>query len=94
MMKKLLLLASLLVLPPAQAETLPETGVETPQITIRHAEEKTIYEYRVGGKIREIKVVPPVGKPYYLVPIEGSNDEFTRFENSSLLIPKWVIFSW
>ncbi len=93
-MKKLLLLASLLVLPPAQAETLPDLGTEEPQITIRHGEDKTFYEYRAGGKIREIKVVPKIGKPYYLVPVEGKNNEFTRFEDSSLLIPQWVIFSW
>lgn len=93
MMKKLLLLASLLVLPPAQAETLPELGSGGPEITIRHDDEKAFYEYRVNGVLKEVKVVPKVGKPYYLVPVEGT-DEFTRFEESSLLIPKWVIFSW
>lgn len=93
MMKKLLLLASLLLVPPAHADTLPELGSEGPEITIRHDEEKATFEYRVNGVLKEVKVVPKVGKPYYLVPVEGSG-EFSRFEESSLLIPKWVIFSW
>ncbi|WP_240476423.1 DUF2782 domain-containing protein [Marinobacterium rhizophilum] len=93
MMKKLLLLASLLLVPPAQAETLPEFEPDAPQITIRHKDESAFYEYRVNGVLKEVKVVPKIGKPYYLVPVEGSG-EFSRFEESSLLIPKWVIFSW
>ncbi|MFE8071303.1 DUF2782 domain-containing protein [Marinobacteraceae bacterium S3BR75-40.1] len=63
-----------------------------PQIVIRHEKKKTIYEYRVNGMLKEIKVVPENGAPYYLVPSEGG--DMIREDKSELLIPSWVIFSW
>jgi len=65
-----------------------------PSIIITHAKDKTFYEYTLNGQILEIKVVPKVGPTYYLVPAGGSNEEFKRLTQSSLVIPKWVIFSW
>lgn len=92
-MTKLLPVACLLWLPflnPVQAEesALP---VE-PQITIRHEDKKTMYEYRVNGILMEIKVVPEIGPAYYLVPADGGG--WIKEEQSQLLVPKWVIFSW
>lgn len=63
-----------------------------PQITIRHEEDKTYYEYRVNGILKEIKVEPKVGPAYYLVPADGGG--WIEEEKSQLLVPKWVIFSW
>lgn len=77
----------------AQAEVVQETETREPQITIRHDGESTYYEYSINGQLKEIKVVPKVGKPYYLVPAQGSQ-EYIRVEESQLLIPKWVIFTW
>ncbi|MBY4678686.1 DUF2782 domain-containing protein [Marinobacterium arenosum] len=93
MYKKLLLAAALLCTPLAQAEQLPDFDASEPQITIRHDEGKTFYEYRINGELREIKVVPSRGKPYYLVPAD-SRDGFIRVEESQLLIPKWILFRW
>ena len=78
----------------AQAEVTEhtETGSD-PQITITHKEDATYYEYSINGELREIKVVPRIGKPYYLVPAQGS-EQFIRADKSTLLIPKWVIFKW
>ncbi|WP_432697049.1 DUF2782 domain-containing protein [Marinobacterium sp. YM272] len=93
-MKKAILLAGLLALAPlAQAEVVTDTETSEPEINITHDGEATYYEYSINGEIREIKVVPKVGKPYYLVPAEGS-DKFIRAGESQLLIPKWVIFRW
>ena len=61
-----------------------------PKITIRHEEDKTFYEYRVNGVLKEIKVEPKVGPVYYLVPADGEG--WIREEKSQLLVPKWVIF--
>ncbi|SFR82893.1 Protein of unknown function [Marinobacter daqiaonensis] len=74
------------VLPPQDS-----AGVGT-EIVIRPAEDKVFYEYRVNGELREIKVVPDVGPEYYLVPAEGGG--WIREEETSLLIPSWVIFRW
>lgn len=83
-----ILAASLSSVSIAQEGTLP---VE-PKITIRHEEEKTFYEYRVNGVLKEIKVEPKVGPAYYLVPADGGG--WIQEDKSQLLVPKWVIFSW
>jgi len=63
-----------------------------PQITIRHDDDKTFYEYRINGVLKEIKVVPEVGPSYYLVPADGS--AWIREDRSQVLVPKWVLFEW
>ncbi|PID42143.1 MAG: hypothetical protein CSB48_11455 [Proteobacteria bacterium] len=63
-----------------------------PQITIRHGEGKTFFEYRVNGVLKEIKVKPANGPEYYLVPVDGGG--WIREEKSQLLVPAWVIFRW
>jgi hypothetical protein len=92
MLKKLTLVAVLALAPLAQAEVVDDPALTEPEITITHDGESTYYEYTINGQLREIKVVPKVGKPYYLVPADGS--KFIRVEESQLLIPKWVIFRW
>ncbi|MFW1678644.1 DUF2782 domain-containing protein [Pontibacter sp. JAM-7] len=93
-MKSLLLTALLLVVAPLSlAEVVPEPAANEPQITISHDGDSTFYEYRINGELKEIKVVPSSGKPYYLVPAPGEGD-FIRAEESQLLIPKWVLFRW
>ena len=63
-----------------------------PQITIRHEEEKTFYEYRVNGVLKEIKVVPSIGPTYYLVPDDGN--AWIREDRSQVLVPSWILFKW
>lgn len=65
-----------------------------PSIVIRHSEDKTFYEYTVNGEVKEIKVVPKIGEPYYLVPVGQENEDFKRETQSKLVVPKWVIFRW
>ncbi len=65
---------------------------QEPQVIIRGGEQQVIYEYRVNGEIVEIKVVPKVGPPYYLVPADGGG--WSRTSQSRILVPSWVIFSW
>jgi hypothetical protein len=93
MFRQLLLAGLLAAAPLTQAEVVTDTETSEPQITITHDGDATYYEYSINGQLKEIKVVPAVGKPYYLVPAQGS-DEFIRVEESQLLIPKWVIFRW
>jgi len=65
---------------------------EGPQIVIRPGKNRVFYEYRVNGQLLEIKVVPEVGPPYYLVPAETGG--WIRENESSLLVPSWVLFRW
>ncbi|KXJ55626.1 DUF2782 domain-containing protein [Neptuniibacter pectenicola] len=92
-MKKLLFAALLLITPLAQAEVPPLVDENDPQITIYNDSDKTYYEYRINGELKEIKVVPKQGKTYYLIPAPGEGD-FIRQEESQMLIPKWVLFRW
>jgi hypothetical protein len=69
-----------------------EVDPNEPQVTIRQGKEKTFYEYRVNGILKEIKVVPKAGPEYYLVP--GDGDGWIREDRSQLLVPSWVIFRW
>lgn len=93
MLKRLTLAAALVTAPLVQAEVVDDPALTEPEITITHDGDNTYYEYTINGQLKEIKVVPKAGKPYYLVPAEGSQ-KFIRVEESQLLIPKWVIFRW
>ena len=93
MLKRLMLVAALATAPLVQAEVVDDPALTEPEITITHDGDNTYYEYTINGQLKEIKVVPKAGKPYYLVPAEGSQ-KFIRVEESQLLIPKWVIFRW
>ena len=62
------------------------------EIVIRHSDEKTFYEYRVNGVLKEIKVVPKHGPAYYLVPANGSG--WIRQDKPQMLVPSWVLFRW
>jgi hypothetical protein len=49
-----------------------------------------VYEYRQGGELRAIKIVPKQGKPYYLVPRDDTRG-FGDLEQADMLIPRWTI---
>ena len=62
------------------------------QIVIRPGDKEVFYEYRVNGKIVEIKVVPEVGPEYYLVPAEGGS--WVQRQDPETVVPSWVLFRW
>jgi hypothetical protein len=63
-----------------------------PEILIRKEDNKTFYEYRVNGVLKEIKVVPDIGPTYYLIPQDGN--AWIREDRSQVLVPSWVLFEW
>jgi len=67
-------------------------GNQGQEVVIRHGEDKTFYEYRVNGILKEIKVVPKQGPAYYLVPRDGGG--WIREDKSQMLVPSWIIFRW
>ncbi len=92
---------------PPQLEPLPEAPdpippaksgeVLEPDITIIRKEKKTIQEYRRGGKLFMIKVIPDIGPPYYFLDRDGDGkmdvrrDDLDRGESN---INMWKIFEW
>ncbi len=67
-----------------------EESLRGPDVTIIAEEERTIYEFRQNGQLRMIRVVPSLGKPYYLVPRDPTRG-FGDLERSDMLLPSWVI---
>jgi hypothetical protein len=56
-------------------------------------ENQTVYEYRTAGRLMMIKIVPKKGRPYYMVPADGS-PHFTDMDYTNKLYPSWVLFEW
>ncbi len=85
-------------LTPIPPPPLPEQSeIIGPDIRIIQKGEDMVEEYRLNGKLYQIKVTPQVGPPYYMVDIDGDGDFESRFEgpvNSDMLIPSWVLFRW
>lgn len=93
----LLLLTSLLLAAPLQAEETIATSDEElqPEVTIVRRGNETIEEYRVGGQLYMIKITPSKGAPYYLLDTDGDGSLETRrndLENPSIV--QWRIFTW
>ena len=62
-------------------------------IEIVEGENRTVYEYRHNGVLMMIKIVPTVGKTYYMVPADGSA-HFESLDHKKKLYPQWVLFEW
>jgi len=87
-------------LQPIPEPPLPPLGFELdpalePQVTILKRGTDTVEEYRVGGKLYMLKVIPSHGRPYYLIDEKGDG-RMTRQDSldSGIRVPMWVIHSW
>ena len=67
-------------------------GDDAPAVTIKPSSQGRVIEYRANGKLYMLKVIPKVGKPYYLVDQKGDG-QFARQDSldSGLRPPMWVI---
>jgi hypothetical protein len=83
---------------PEPPPLLPElSDTIEPEIRIVPREEELVEEYRINGKLYQLKVIPRVGPPYYLVDMDGDGEFERRFEgpvHSNMLIPSWVLLRW
>jgi hypothetical protein len=64
--------------------------ISGPDVTIVEEEDRTVMEYRQNGYLRMIRVVPKIGKPYYLVPRDPTAG-IEDLERADTLLPSWVI---
>jgi hypothetical protein len=80
--------------PMVESEIVPDGA--TPDVRIVEKEDGSVHEYRLNGRLYAIKVVPSVGKPYFLVDSNGDGDFDTRRREigGGLLIPSWVLLRW
>ena len=63
------------------------------KVEIVSGEERTVYEYRQNGILMAIKVVPKIGRPYYMVPV-GDSGLPGNLETARHLYPQWRIIEW
>lgn len=75
---------------------LPDLGLDPslePEITIREGDDRTIEEYRVNGELYMIKVIPRIGKPYYLLNRRSAAGTPHRGDmESGVSVPMWEIY--
>ena len=85
---------------PPQLEPLPEPEVNEeelqPEVTIRQEGKNKVEEYSIGGRVYMIKVIPPIGPPYYLLDTDGDGNMDVRRSDleENLRIHQWKILEW
>ena len=52
-----------------------------------------VFEYRQNGVLIMIKVIPDQGRPYYMVPADGS-PHYQDLSEVKHLYPNWVLLEW
>ena len=67
-----------------------------PDITIIRKGEKTIQEYRRGGRLYMVKVIPDIGPPYYFIDSNGDGKmEIQRNDlDKGAQVNMWKIIEW
>ncbi|MHB1085112.1 MAG: DUF2782 domain-containing protein [Thiobacillus sp.] len=70
---------------------VPGSGDE-PSVTIKPSSQGRVVEYRANGRLYMLKVIPKVGKPYYLIDSKGDG-QFARQDTlgSGMRPPMWVV---
>ncbi|MBL6986409.1 MAG: DUF2782 domain-containing protein [Methylobacter sp.] len=79
-----------LPMPIQNGETMP------PDITIIHKGKDTIQEYRRGGRLYMIKVVPAIGPPYYFLDTNGDGKMDVRRSDldRDSEVNMWKLLEW
>lgn len=67
-----------------------------PDITITRKGKDTVQEYRRGGKLYMIKIIPQVGPPYYMLDTNGDGKMDVRKNDidKNSEINQWLLFEW
>lgn len=67
-----------------------------PDVTIVQRKDATIEEYRLNGRLYMVKVMPVIGKPYYLMDQDGDGLMESKISDlyNDPVVPQWVILSW
>ncbi len=73
----------------------PQDEELQPEVTIIRRGKDMVEEYRVGGRLYMVKIIPNKGLPYYLIDSDGDGVlETRRNELDNPEVVKWRIFSW
>ncbi len=81
--------------PPVLPEQVQSGETLEPEVTIIHKEQETVEEYRINGRLYQVKITPTKGAPYYLIDTDGDGELETRANDiTKSQVPQWVLFSW
>lgn len=81
--------------PPDLPDPVESGQALEPEVTIIRKDDATITEYRINGNLYKVKVVPFVGRPYYLIDRDGDGVMEGRSSiYDDIIVPQWVLFSW
>lgn len=81
--------------PPLIPEQVESGQTLEPEVTITQRGADTVQEYRLGGRLYMVKIIPSSGVPYYLIDTDGDGQMETRQNDvRSSKVPQWVLFSW
>lgn len=67
-----------------------------PDINIIQRQDRTVHEYRMNGELYMVKIIPTIGRPYFLMDTDGDGSLETRQHelDSGLLVPNWILLEW
>lgn len=79
--------------PDLEQERRKDENLE-PEVRIIERGEGRVEEYRRGGTLYMIKIVPARGFPYYLVDSDGDGQLDTRRNDldPDVIVPRWTLF--
>jgi hypothetical protein len=77
--------------PPMPKEDTPSQIEQAPEVRIIEKSDATIAEYRMHGKLYQVKVTPKIGKPYFLIDPTGKGEFMRREGGDNIAIPTWVL---
>ena len=82
--------------PPPQVDTRGAESPVDPDITILEEEDRVLYEYRDNeGRLYMVKVVPSVGRPYYLLDTDGDGEPDVRQDDPrKVAVNLWELLRW
>ena len=83
-------------IPDGPPSVAPDKGPAVPEVTIRRVETGIIREFRLGGRLSMIEIIPSVGPSYFLVDTDGDGSLETRYSDLDprIAIPAWVLLRW
>lgn len=82
---------------PPELPARVQSGEEMePDITITRKGEDTIQEYRRGGKLYMVKIIPQVGPAYYMLDTNGDGEMDVKKNDmdKNTRVNMWNIFNW
>ncbi|MEM7053471.1 MAG: DUF2782 domain-containing protein [Pseudomonadota bacterium] len=86
--------------PPPIREPLPPKVVapeETlePEVVIRQEEDRMVEEYRRGGRVHMVRIIPTIGEPYYMIDTTGDGILDMKHDTFEPVKPVyWKLFEW